>query len=191
MGKLIYSMITSLDGFVNGTDDTFDWANPGEDLHRFINEEFASVGTYLYGRRMYEVMAYWESAYADEDPPQYVREYAQVWQSADKIVYSTALTEVLSGRTRIERSFDPEAVRRLKEESDRDLTVDGPTLAAQAIRAGLVDEYGLFVNPVILGGGTPFFPEGARANLELLGHREFSGGVAYLRYSVRGGGASG
>jgi len=184
MGKLIYSMITSLDGYVSDRDGDFGWGAPDQESHEFVNEMVQSVGTFLYGRRMYETMVYWETAPTLPNVPPFVLEWARLWQAAEKIVYSTTLDDVSSARTRIERTFDPEAVRRLKAESDHDLTVDGPTLAAQAIRAGLVDEYQLIIGPVIVGGGHAFFPGDVRVDLELLDQRSFSNGVVYLRYGV-------
>ncbi|GAA4424957.1 dihydrofolate reductase family protein [Georgenia halophila] len=184
MGKLIYSMITSLDGYVSDREGNFGWGAPEEESHEFVNEQFRSVGTYLYGRRMYETMAYWETAHTVPEMPPFGLEYARIWQAADKVVYSTTLSEVASERTRIERVFDPEAVRRLKTESELDLTVDGPTLAAHAIRAGLVDEYQLIVGPAIVGGGNRFFPDDVRVDLELLDLRRFANGVVFLRYGV-------
>lgn len=185
MAKLIYSMLTSLDGYVSDASGNFDWSAPAEDIHAFVNELSRSFGTYLYGRRMYEVMKFWGTAHTVPDLPAVFRDYADVWQATDKIVYSSSLENVESERTRIERTFDPEAVRRLKAESDRDLTVDGPHLAAQAIRAGLVDEYQLYVNPTIVGGGNRFFPDGVHVDLELLDDHRFSNGVVYLRYAVK------
>lgn len=184
MGRLIYSMITSLDGYVSGPDGGFDWALD-EELHDFINRQFADVRTYLYGRRMYETMVYWETAHLEPDQPQVGIDYARVWQAADKVVFSRTLPEVMSARTRLERTFDPETVRRWKAESGGDLTVDGPTLAAEAIRAGLVDEFGLFIGPGIAGGGKPFFPDGVQVDLELVEDRRFTGGVMFLRYATR------
>ncbi len=186
MGRLIYSMITSLDGYTSGPDGGFDWALDPE-LHDFINMQFADVGTYLYGRRMYETMVYWETAHLEPDQPQVGIDYARVWQAADKVVFSRSLTEVSSERTRIEREFDPDTIERWKSESERDLTVDGPTLAAEAIRAGLVDEFGLFIGPGIVGGGTRFFPDGVHVDLELLEDRRFTSGVMFLRYRVARG----
>jgi dihydrofolate reductase len=184
MAKLIYSMIMSLDGYVRDRAGSSDFGALDEESHVFINEQFRSVGTYLVGRKMYETMVYWETAHEQSDQPAYALDYARVWQAADKVVYSRTLTEVSSARTRIEREFDPEAVRRLKAESDRDLTVDGPILAAQAIRAGLVDEFGLIVGPVVAGGGHPFFPADVRLDLELLEQRRFANGVVFLRYGA-------
>ncbi len=184
MGKLIYSMITSLDGFVSDTEGNFDWGVPAEDAHQFINDRYRSVGTYLYGRRMYEVMSYWETALAQPDPPEFYSDFARVWQAADKIVVSTTLEEVVSERTRIERSFDPEAIRAMKAASDQDLSINGPTLAAQAIKAGLVDVYELFLVPVVVGGGNSFYPDGVRLDLELLEEQRFSDGMVFLRYGL-------
>lgn len=185
MGKLIYSMITSVDGYVSDPDGNFGWGAPEEETHEFINEHFRSVRTYLYGRRMYEMMVFWETAHTLPDAPPFIVDYARTWQAANKVVYSTTLEQVTSARTRIERTFDPEAVRRLKAESDHDLSVDGPHLAAQAIRAGLVDEYQLIVGPAIVGGGNPFFPDDVRVDLELLDERRFGNGVVFLRYGVK------
>lgn len=186
MARLIYSMITSLDGHTQDEEGGFGWGAPDdEDLHTFINEQTASVGTFLYGRRMYETMLYWETAHTVPDQPPFVLDWARLWQATDKIVYSRTLTAPSSARTRIEREFDPDAVRRLKAEADRDLTVDGPELAAHAIRAGLVDEYQLIVSPVVVGGGKRFFPEGVRLALTLLDERRFANGVVFLRYATR------
>lgn len=185
MGKLIYSMITSLDGFVSDEDGNFGWGVPEKESHEFINEHTKSIGTYLYGRRMYETMVYWETAHALPDQPPFGLEFARIWQAAEKIVYSTRLSEVASKRTRIERKFDPESVSKLKSESKLDISVDGPDLAAQAIRAHLVDEYQLFIGPAIVGGGKPFFPADVRAELKLLDERRFANGVVFLRYGVQ------
>ena len=187
MGKLIYSMITSLDGYVSDPNGDFSWGAPDEEPHEFINDLARSIGTYLYGRRMYETMVYWETAHTLPDLPPFILEYARIWQAADKIVCSTTLTEVASERTRIEQTFDPSAVRKLKAESDLDLTVDGPRLAAQAIRAGLVDEYQPFVQPVIVGGGNRFLPGDVHVDLLLLDQRRFDNGLVYLRYGVTDG----
>src|SRR5438477_3322953 len=182
MAKLIYSAITSLDGFVADEDGNFDWAAPDEEVHAFVNDLERPVGTYLYGRRMYDVMAYWETAHTVPDQPPFVEDFAAIWQAADKIVYSRTLDTVSSARTRIEREFDPEAVRQLKARAVRDITVGGPDLAAQAIKAGLVDEYHLFVTPVVVGGGKKSLPDGVRMTLELLDERRFGNGVVYLHY---------
>ncbi|WP_433411479.1 dihydrofolate reductase family protein [Microtetraspora malaysiensis] len=186
MGKLVYSMITSLDGYTSDRDGDFGWGRPDEESHRFVNEHGRSIGTYLYGRRMYDTMAYWETAHTVPGQEPFILEWARIWRAADKIVYSTTLREVAGERTRIERTFDPEAVRRLKAETDLDIAVAGPHLAAQAIRAGLVDEYHLFVGPAIVGGGTAFFPDDVRVDLKLLDERRFGNGMVHLRYGVRG-----
>jgi dihydrofolate reductase len=186
MPKLIYSMLTSLDGSVEDEHGGFGWSAPDEEVHFFINELESSVGTYLYERRMYETMVYWETAHTVRDQPQFVLDWARQWQAAEKIVYSRALAEPRSARTRIEREFDPGAVRRLKADAKHDITVNGPELAAHAIRAGLVDEFQMFVYPVIVGGGKRFFPDGVRLDLELVEERWFREGVVVLRYVVRG-----
>lgn len=185
MAKLIYSMITSLDGYVSDRDGKFGWGVPEEESHAFVNELSRGIGTYLYGRRMYETMVYWETAHTVPDQPPYIQEYARIWQATDKVVYSTTLQEVASERTRIERTFDVDAVRRLKAESDLDITVDGPHLAAQAIRAGLVDEYHLYVGPAIVGGGNRFFPDDVSVDLHLIDERRFTNGTLYLRYTTK------
>ena len=182
MAKLIYSAITSLDGYVADEDGNFDWAAPDEEVHSFVNDLERPVGTYLYGRRMYEVMGYWETAHTLADQPPFVQDFAKIWQAADKIVYSKTLEAVSSARTRIEREFDPEVVRQLKAQAGRDITVGGPELAAQAIRAGLVDEYHLFVAPIVVGGGNQSLPDDVRLKLELLDERRFGSGVVYLHY---------
>jgi dihydrofolate reductase len=185
MGKLIYSMLTSLDGYTEDENGSFDWAAPDEELHQFVNDLSRPVGTHLYGRRMYETMSYWETADADPDAPEIVRDFAGIWQAADKIVYSHSLKDITSARTRIEREFEPDAVRALKEGAVRDLIVAGPDLAAHALRAGLVDELQQFLTPVAVGGGTRYLPDGIRLNLELQELRRFMGGTVYLRYSIK------
>jgi dihydrofolate reductase len=182
VAKLIYSAITSLDGYVADENGKFDWAAPDEEVHAFVNDLERPVGTYLYGRRMYEVMLPWETAHTFADQRPVMQDFAQIWQAADKIVYSTTLDTVSSARTRIEHEFDPEAVRQLKAGAGRDLTVGGPDLAAQAIRAGLVDEWHLFLTPIVVGRGKPSLPDDVRVNLELLDERRFAGGVVHLRY---------
>jgi dihydrofolate reductase len=185
VAKLIYSAIASLDGYVEDTDGNFDWAAPDEEVHAFVNELERPIGTYLYGRRMYETMVSWE------DPPDLnlqlaaEQDFAELWQRAEKIVYSRTLNAVASARTRIEREFDPEAVRQLKAAAARDLTVGGPALGAQAIEAGLVDEYQLFLLPIAVGGGKRFLPDDVRVNLELLDERRFRSGTVYLHYRTR------
>ena len=186
MGKLIYSMITSLDGYAATTEgDLGSGGADDEEVHTYIDDAYRSVGTYLYGRRMYETMVFWETADADPDHPPHVVQYALDWQAAEKIVYSTSLGAVSSARTRIERAFDPDAVRRLKAEAKHDLTVNGPTLAAQMIAAGLVDEYHLFLTSTVVGGGTRFFPDGVRLDLELVEERSFASGLVHVRYRTR------
>jgi dihydrofolate reductase len=182
MAKLIYSAITSLDGYVADDDGNFDWAAPDEEVHTIVNDLERPVGTYLYGRRMYETMVYWETAHLVADQPAFVQDFTAMWQAADKIVYSRTLETVSSARTRIERDFDPDAVRQLKASAGRDITVGGPDLAAQAIEAGLVDEWQLFVTPVVVGGGKRSLPNGVRLKLELLDERRFGNGVVHLRY---------
>ena len=184
MAKLIYSAIASLDGYVADESGIFDWAEPDEEVHEFVNDLERPVGTYLYGRRMYEVMRFWETAGGADLPP-FARDYAEIWRAADKIVYSKTLETAATARTRIERDFDPEAVRQLKATAVRDLTVGGPGLAGQALAAGLVDECQLFVAPVVVGGGTRALPDGVRLDLELLDERRFGSGMVYLRYRTR------
>jgi dihydrofolate reductase len=180
-------MLTSLDGYTEDEHGDFGWGAPeDEEVHSYVNELASSVGAYLYGRRMYETMVYWETAHTIPDQPQFVLDWARQWQAAEKIVYSRTLAEPRSARTRIEREFDPDAVRRLKAGAQHDITVDGPELAAQAIRAGLVDEFQMIVCPVIVGGGKRFFPGGVRLDLEQVEERRFGNGVIILRYAVRG-----
>jgi dihydrofolate reductase len=185
MANLIYSAITSLDGYVADEDGNFDWAAPDEEVHSFVNELERQVGTYLYGRRIYETMVYWETAHTLPDQPPVVEDFAQIWQAADKIVYSRTLETVSSARTRIERDFDPEAVGQLKASAGRDISVGGPDLAAQAIKAGLVDEYHLFLTPIVVGGGKPSLPDQVRVKLELLDERRFGSGVVHLHYRTK------
>ncbi|MEJ2864245.1 dihydrofolate reductase family protein [Actinomycetospora flava] len=184
MGRLIYSMLTSLDGYTADAAGDFGWGIAEDpELHSAMEEMVRDVRTYLYGRRMYETMVFWETADALPDEPPEVAEFAKTWQAADKIVYSRTLDTVASARTRIEREFDADAVRELKESGD--LTVDGPGLAAVALAAGLVDEIAPVVMPVVVGGGTRFLPEGVRLDLELVGERRFASGAVHLRYRVR------
>jgi dihydrofolate reductase len=185
MAKLIYSVIASLDGYVADVNGKFDWAVPDEEVHSFINDLERPVGAYLYGRRMYETMVGWETdpTLADQSP--LMRDFAEIWQAADKIVYSKTLEAVSTSRTRIERDFDPEAVRQIKALAGRDLIVGGPELAAQAFKAGLVDECHLFVAPVVVGGGKRSLPDNVRLKLELLDERRFDSGMVYLYYRTR------
>ena len=180
---LIYSSIMSLDGYTADSEGKFDWSEPDEEVHAFINDLERGIRTHLYGRRMYETMLFWENVPLEGQSPT-MRDYAGIWRSADKVVYSSTLPAASSARTRIERTFDPDAVRALKEHGN--VSVGGPTLAAEAIRAGLVDEYHLLVTPVVVGGGTSVFPEGVRAGLDLADERRFTNGVVYLRYRLRG-----
>jgi dihydrofolate reductase len=185
VAKLIYSAITSLDGYVADEDGNFEWAVPDEEVHTFINDLEHPVGTYLYGRRMYEVMVGWESAHTLPDQSPAMRDFAQIWQAAEKIVYSKTLEAVSSARTRIERDFDPELVRQMKVRAGSDLILGGPELAAQAFRAGLVDEYQLFVVPIVVGGGKQSLPDNVRLKLELIDERRFGSGMVYLHYRTR------
>jgi dihydrofolate reductase len=184
MGRLICTGITSLDGYIADERGDFSWAAPDDAVHAFVNDLERSIGTYLYGRRMFEVMRYWETADGGPDRPEVERDYASVWQAADKVVFSTTLDETGTKRTRLERSFDADAVRRLVEGSTRDVSVSGPGLAAHAFLAGLVDEVQLFLHPIIIGGGTRFLPDGVRLSLELGEERRFDNGVVFLRYAV-------
>jgi dihydrofolate reductase len=183
MGKLIYTAITSLDGYVADAEGKWDWAFPDREVHAFVNDIERPVGTQLLGRRMYDVLVAWETMETEGEPPE-VADFAALWHSADKVVYSRTLAEPSSARTRIERSFDPEAVRAMKASAERDLSIGGPELAALAIRAGLVDELHLVMSPVVVGGGTAALPDGVRWDLELLGERPFGNGVVYLRYAT-------
>jgi dihydrofolate reductase len=179
--RLIYSTIESLDGYVADADGRFDWGQPDEEVHAFVNDLVRPVGTYLYGRRMYEVMRAWETLSLDGESPA-IRDFAEIWRAADKIVYSSTLGAASSARTRIEREFDPENVRRLKAAAARDLGVGGPTLAARAFEAGLVDELQVVVAPVVVGGGTRSLPDGIRLKLDLVDERRFANGMVHLRY---------
>jgi dihydrofolate reductase len=185
MAKLIYSAITSLDGYTADEEGNFDWAEPDEEVHTFVNDLERPVGTYLYGRRMYEVMVAWETMHTLTDQPPFILDFAEIWQAADKVVYSKTLETLSSARTRIERDFDPEAVRQMKARAGRDITVGGSDLAAQAIKAGLVDEFHLFVTPIVVGGGIQALPNNVRVKLELLDERRFGNGVVYLCYRTR------
>ena len=186
MGRLIYSAIESLDGYVADAAGKFDWAEPDESVHTFINQLQRPIGTNLLGRRMYEVMAAWETLGTRGDEPAYVEEFGELWRASDKVVYSTTLGSVCAARTRIERAFEPDAVRRMKDDLVGDISIGGPTLAAQAIAADLVDEYQLFVVPVVVGGGTRFMPEGIRLDLQLVDNRRFDNGTVYVSYRPAG-----
>ena len=184
MSKLIYITNTSLDGYIEDDTGAFDWLN-AEQVHQFITELVRPFGTYLYGRRLYDTMAYWGAPVESYLPEQ--RDFAEVWQKGEKIVFSRTLTNAATGNTRIEREFDPEAIRKLKQESPHDIGIGGAELAGLAIEADLVDECHLFLNPVIVGGGKRAFPAALRRNLELLETRRFDTGVIHLRYRIRGG----
>jgi dihydrofolate reductase len=185
MAQLIYLAITSLDGYLEDREGSFDWAEPDDEVHAFVNDLMRPVGTHLYGRRMYETMLAWETepTLAAESP--IMADFARLWQAADKIVYSRTLEAASTARTRIERAFDPEAVRQLKAVANRDVGVGGPDLAAHAFRAGLVDECHLFVAPILVGGGKRSLPDEVRLELELQDERRFGGGMVYLRYRRR------
>ena len=184
MARLIYSAIASLDGYTADEAGNFGWAAPDAEVHAFVNDLERDVGTHLYGRRMYETMAVWETMDVSAEPD-VMREYAEIWRAADKIVYSRTLAAPATPRTRVEREFDPGAVRRMKEAAGRDLSVGGPGLAAHALRAGIVDEIQLVVVPAVVGGGTRALPDGLRADLDLLDEHRFAGGAVYLRYQSR------
>ena len=186
MGTLIYAANISLDGFLEDDAGAFDWSVPDEEVHAFWNEHERGIGTSLYGRRMYETMRVWEEDDWLADEPPVVREYADIWRDTDKVVYSSTLTEASTARTRIERRFDPEAVRRLKETSERDLSIGGIGIATEAFRHGLVDACVLLVCPVLVGGGKPALPRGVRVALEPRDQRRFGNGVVGLRYAVVG-----
>jgi dihydrofolate reductase len=183
VAKLIYSVITSLDGYIEDANGKFDWAAPDDEVHAFVNDLERPIGTYLYGRRLYEVMAFWETGHTLADPV--MRDYGKLWQAADKIVYSRTLEKVSSAKTRIEREFDPEAIRHMKARAGSDLSIGGPDLAKQAISAGLVDEYHQFLHPVAVGGGKHSLPSGVRIDLDLLDERRFDSGVVHLHYHIR------
>jgi dihydrofolate reductase len=184
MAKLIYSAIASLDGYIEDQEGRFDWGMPDEEVHAFVNDLERPVGTYLYGRRMYETMVFWETASSEADEPAVFSDYAALWRAAEKVVYSRTLHTVSSARTRIEREFDREAVRRLKQSSEADITVGGAELAGQAIGAGLVDECHLFLCPIVVGGGKRALRDNVRAQLELLDERRFRNGFVHLHYRV-------
>jgi dihydrofolate reductase len=184
VGKLIYSAITSLDGYVADEHGNFDWGEPDGEVHSFINSLQRDVGTHLYGRRLYEVMVAWESLNLQDQPP-HMKEFAQIWRSADKIVYSKSLENPTTERTQIERDFDPQAIRGMKASAERDLIVGGPELAAHAFAAKLVDECNLFLAPVVVGGGKPSLPTSLRFDLELRDERRFGSGFVYLGYEIR------
>jgi dihydrofolate reductase len=184
MAKLIYSAIASLDGYVRDEAGRFDWAAPDDEVHAFVNELERPIGTYLYGRLMYETMVFWESVSTGPDQAAVTRDFAEIWRAADKIVYSRSLQTVSSARTRVARDLDPDSVRRLKETAKADIAIGGAELAGQALALGLVDEFHLFLVPIVVGGGQRALPDDIRAELELLHEQRFHNGVVYLRYSV-------
>jgi dihydrofolate reductase len=184
VAKLVYIAIASLDGYVEDAGGSFEWAAPDEEVHGFVNDLQRPIGTLLYGRRMYETMVAWEDPQLVEGQPAVMRDFAELWRAADKVVYSRTLDAPSSARTRIEREFDPAAIERLKASGERDLAVAGAELAAHAFSAGLVDECHLFLSPIAVGGGKPALPQGMRLELELLDERRFRGGVVRLRYAV-------
>jgi len=184
MAKLIYSAIASLDGYVEDAQGTFDWAAPDTEVHAFVNDLERPIGTYLFGRRMYETMVFWETAGTGDDQSAVIRDFAKIWRAAEKIVYSRTLQTRASARTRIEHDFDPGAINRLKESSERDITIGGAALAGEAIAAGLVDECHLFLTPIVVGGGKRALPDNVRVQLELLAERSFRSGVVHLHYAV-------
>jgi dihydrofolate reductase len=181
MARLLYSVVASLDGYVVDASGSFDWAAPGEEVHAFVNDLERPLGSYLYGRRMYETMRVWQTFGTPDQSPA-IQDYAEIWRAADKVVYSSTLDSVSTPRTRLERAFDADAIAHLKASAERDISVGGPGLAAAAIRAGLVDEWQLLIAPVIVGGGTPWLPDDVRIDLELVDERRFGSGMAYLHY---------
>jgi len=185
MGKLIYSAIASLDGYVEDERGAFDWAAPDDEVFAFVNDLERPIGTYLYGRRMYETMVFWETASTGDAQPAVVRDFAEIWRAAEKIVYSRTLHAPASARTRLEHDFDPAAITRLKQSAARDITVGGAALAGQAIAAGLLDECHLLLTPIVVGGGKRALPVKVPVQLELLAERRFRSGVVHLHYGVR------
>jgi dihydrofolate reductase len=190
VARLVYTAIASLDGYIEDKTGNFDWAAPDEEVHAFVNDLERPIGTYLYGRRMYETMVYWETVSTGAERAPVSRDFAEIWRAADKVVYSRALQTASSARTRIEREFDPAAIRKLKESSARDITIGGAQLAGEALAAGLVDECHLLLHPVLVGGGKRALPDGVRTGLELLDSRRFRSGVVHLHYGVRSAAAN-
>ena len=185
MGRLVYGVIASLDGYINDADEDFRWAVPDEEVHAYSNDLIRPVGTHLYGRRLYEVMSGWQTMGTSPDDDAIERDFGELWRGADKVVYSTTLEEVSTPRTRLERTFDPDAVRRLVADADQDVLIGGPGLAAQALRAGLVDGINVILVPTVIGGGTRYLPDGLHLDLELRDDRRFENGFAALDYAVR------
>jgi dihydrofolate reductase len=185
MAKLIYSTICSLDEYIVDKNGKFDWAAPDKEVHAFVNDLERKIGTYLYGRRIYEVMTYWETHPTEGAGPPVENDYAKIWKAAEKIVFSKTLTKASTAKTRIESSFEPDAIAKLKEQSSRDISVGGAELAGEAIKAGLVDEIHLFVHPIVVGSGRRALPDGTIVRLELLDERRFESGVVHLHYRVK------
>jgi dihydrofolate reductase len=183
VGKLIYSAITSLDGYIADSNGNFEWAAPDEEVHAFVNDLERPIGTYLYGRRMYETMVFWETAQTQDEPAVFGN-YAAIWQAAEKVVFSRTLTSASSARTRVEREFDVDSIRQMKAEQPRDLSIGGADLAGHALRAGLVDELQVFLTPIIVGGGNHWLQEPAPTRLRLVDQHTFNGGVVFLRYQL-------
>lgn len=184
MGRLIYSSITSLDGYIADENGNFDWAEPDEEVHQFVNDQEREIGTYLYGRRLYETMRVWQDDEWLVGEPDVVQDYAAIWRGADKIVFSTTLDDVSTPKTRLLRTFEPDQIGQFIADSPTDVGIGGATLAARAVSAGLVAEYHVVLNPVIVGGGTPWLPRGAGARLRLLDERRFGNGAVFLRYAA-------
>jgi dihydrofolate reductase len=184
MAQLIYSAICSLDGYVEDASGTFDWAAPDEEVHAFVNDLERPIGTYLYGRRMYETMKFWETVDPNGDGPTVPRDFAAIWQAAEKVVYSRTLDTISTARTRIERELGTEGIERMKRCSSSDIGIGGAELAGQAIGAGLVDELQLLLVPVVVGGGKRALPKDSHVELELLDERRFHSGVVFVRYRV-------
>jgi dihydrofolate reductase len=183
MARLVYAGITSLDGYTVDAGGSFAWAEPDEEVHGFVNDLERRLGTYLYGRRLYDTMRVWQTV-PDDEGSEVARDFARVWREADKVVYSATLSDVSTPRTRLEHDFAPAVVRALVDAADRDVSVGGATLAASALRANIVDELHQFLHPVVVGGGTPYLPEGVRLDLELLDERRFESGVVHLHHRV-------
>jgi dihydrofolate reductase len=188
MSKLVYTALTSLDGYIEDDSGNFDWAVPDAEVHEFVNSLEASVGTHLYGRRLYEIMASWQTLDEAAGVPPAEAAYAGIWRGMDKVVYSRTLTEIRTPRTQLERDFDADAIRNLKVVSDRDIGIGGPDLAQHAFRAGIVDELHLFLFPVVVGGGKPGLPKDVRLHLELLDEHRLANGVVHLHHRILGGG---
>jgi dihydrofolate reductase len=190
MANLIFVANTSLDGFTEDKDGKFDWTEPGDDYFKFVTDIVRSTRTHLYGRRMYEAMMVWETDPNLAAVSALMRDFAETWQAANKIVYSRTLEAIATRNTQLEQTFEPEAIRQLKATSGHDILIGGPELAAHAFRAGLIDEYHLFIIPILVGGGKSALPDNTRMELELLAERRFNNGTVYLRYRTRQGRAA-